>query len=401
MTQDRETIHVKTVTAPTNIAVIKYWGKANVKLNTPINDSLSATLSQDHLRAVTTASASYKFTEHKLWLNGIEEDVSNSKRFKACLEGVLKLAGDKVDEDGNVIVKKEEWKDMHVHISSYNTFPTAAGLASSAAGYAALTASLASLFNAKETYKGELSSIARQGSGSSCRSLYGGFVAWEKGIKEDGSDSIAVQIADENHWPEIRALICVVSDAKKETSSTTGMQTTVATSPLIDYRANHVVPKRQSEIIKAILSKDFKTFAEITMKDSNQFHATCLDTYPPIMYLSDTSQSIMSLIHAYNRYHNQVRVAYTFDAGPNAVLYTLDKYHLEICALIRHCFLQDDLFIPQIQLPALNPELVDAVKKYTGCVKKVYVTSCGPGPITLKEEESLIDVKTGLNLYHP
>lgn len=408
MTSNGEKIHVATVTAPTNIACIKYWGKANVKLNTPLNSSLSATISQDYLRAVTTASASCSFTSHRLWLNGIEEDITTSKRFKACLDGVLKLAGDKVDDNGYAIVKKEEWKNMHVHISSYNTFPTAAGLASSAAGYAALVAALSSLFCAKETFDGELSTIARQGSGSACRSLYGGFVAWEKGSNDNdtGSDSMAVQIANENHWPEFRALILVVSDIKKETSSTTGMQTSVATSSLIKHRAEQIVPTRMKEITKAILSKDFKTFAEITMKESNQFHATCLDTYPPIFYLNSVSKSIISLVHLYNDWAGDVRVAYTFDAGPNAVLYTLDKYYLEICALIKYCFLGDDhsLFVPStIDLPSsLDPTLLKAVDKLKGDgVKKVYVTKCGEGPITLKEEDSLIDLKTGLNLYNP
>jgi diphosphomevalonate decarboxylase len=61
------------------------------------------------------------------------------------------------------------------------------------------------LYSVKETYPGQLSTIARQGSGSASRSLYGGFVKWQKGVKADGSDSIAIQVADENHWPEMRA----------------------------------------------------------------------------------------------------------------------------------------------------------------------------------------------------
>ena len=114
-----------------------------------------------------------------------------------------------------------------------NTFPTAAGLASSAAGYAALTKAFIQVFNAKEEYPGQFTAIARQGSGSASRSLHGGLVQWSAGVLDDGSDSFATQIADEHHWPEIRALILVVSDAKKGTSSTAGMQTSVATSELL------------------------------------------------------------------------------------------------------------------------------------------------------------------------
>ena len=122
-------------------------------------------------------------------------DVTASKRFMACVAGVKALASP--CPDGS-------WDDYHVHVSSYNTFPTAAGLASSAAGYAALVSALAEVYKAKETYKGELSTVARQGSGSACRSVYGGFVAWREGVKEDGSDSLAEQVCGEEHWPEVR-----------------------------------------------------------------------------------------------------------------------------------------------------------------------------------------------------
>eukprot|EP01043_Picozoa_sp_COSAG02_P068649 COSAG02_NODE_11473_length_1717_cov_15.145374_1_plen_123_part_10 len=123
------------------------------------------------------------------------------------------MAGDRV-VDGQTVVKKEEWCDYRVHVVSVNTFPTAAGLASSAAGYACLVYSLAQLYCVTESYVGELSTIARQGSGSACRSLYGGFVRWQKGEEPDASDSMAVQVASESHWPELRALVLVASAAK-------------------------------------------------------------------------------------------------------------------------------------------------------------------------------------------
>ena len=85
---------------------------------------------------------------------------------------------------------------MKLHIASINTFPTGAGLASSAAGLACLVATAAKLYNVREEYEGQLSSIARQGSGSASRSMYSGFVRWEKGVRADANDSIAVQLAD-------------------------------------------------------------------------------------------------------------------------------------------------------------------------------------------------------------
>ena len=183
----------ETFTSPTNIAVIKYWGKNDVKLNTPLNSSVSITLDQSDLHTITTVAASKEFTKDRLWLN--ESEIEINGRGQACLREIRKLAQDRKDEaTGAVLVRKEDWVNYHVHISSVNTFPTGAGLASSAAGFACLVAALAKLYNAKEEFPGQITSIARQGSGSASRSLYGGFVRWQKGEKADGTDSIAVQV---------------------------------------------------------------------------------------------------------------------------------------------------------------------------------------------------------------
>lgn len=406
-------IHSVTVSAPTNIACIKYWGKADSHYNTPINDSLSVTLDQSDLRAVTTASASLAFNKDRLWLNGSEElNAATSKRFRACVDGVRALATEKIDPiTKEVLVSKDDWKHMNVYIASYNTFPTAAGLASSAAGYAALVAALVELFGAKETYPGEFTAIARQGSGSACRSLYGGFVAWRQGGKKsDWSDSIAEQVADEAHWGEIRAVICVVSDAKKGTSSTAGMSTSVATSELLAFRAKEVVSKRMKLIEDAIKAKDFDSFGKITMMDSNQFHATCLDTYPPIFYMNDVSKSIVQLIHRYNDWSGEIRAAYTFDAGPNAVLYTLEKYVIEVLALVLKYYpcksedLMGGKYVNNKDMVAkalayeLDPDLVQKLEQSCsvrdiGDVKMVYCTGSGPGPQVLDASSQVFEFK--------
>jgi len=119
-----------------------------------------------------------------------------------------------------------------VHIASVNNFPTAAGLASSAAGYACLAYALARVYGVES----DLSEVARRGSGSACRSLYGGFVEWQMGERADGKDSIARQVAPESHWPELRVLILVVSAEKKLMGSTAGMQSSVETSSLLRVR---------------------------------------------------------------------------------------------------------------------------------------------------------------------
>ncbi len=171
------------------------------------------------------------------------------------------------------MIPAEELRTWKVRIVSRNTFPTAAGLASSAAGYACLVHTLADVYCVSETYPGELSTIARQGSGSACRSLYGGFVEWSMGARIDGSDSLAVQVATESHWPDLSLLIAVVSEKKKDTGSTDGMVRSVATSELLRHRALSVVPERLKAIEAAYRARDFPTFAKITMQDSNQFHA--------------------------------------------------------------------------------------------------------------------------------
>lgn len=252
----------------------------------------------------------------------------------------------------------------------------------------------------------ELSLVARLGSGSACRSLFGGFVAWEVGSSLTGEDSLAIQVAPQEHWPTMHALICVVNDAKKGTSSTSGMQRTVETSALLQHRINHVVPARMKAIEKAIKDKDFDTFAKITMADSNQFHAVALDTAPPIFYLNDVSRSIISLIEELNRVSlektGHLIAAYTFDAGPNAVIYTEEKNVKQIIEIVVRYFPQSEsnpfsdpfgLFggVPPkaAPLPVGFNENVAKVWE-VGSVKGLIHTKIGDGPRLLAEGEGLL-----------
>ncbi len=406
-----ETNLVETFTSPTNIAVIKYWGKGDVKLNTPMNSSVSLTLDQSDLHTVTSIGALKEAEKDRMWLNGTEIEIN--KRGLTCLAEIRKLAQERVDSEGNVIVKKEEWADYKVHIVSINTFPTGAGLASSAAGLACFVSALAKLYNVKEKFPGQLTAIARQGSGSASRSMYGGLVRWNKGIKKDGTDSIAQQIADENFWPEMRAVILVVSDKEKDTSSTSGMETSRLTSPLLAHRASSVVQPRLEQLEKAYLDKDFETFGQLTMKDSNQFHAICQDTYPPIFYMNDVSKSIIRLCSIINEHYEKVVAAYTFDAGPNAVIYCLDestpmimaamsKYFPAPGATADYCNNAEAYDNAHGSLVHLPPELDAKLQKCgrapaSGDVKYMFLTKVGCGPIAVSSaEESVLDLETGM-----
>ncbi|KAG7230516.1 hypothetical protein INR49_012229 [Caranx melampygus] len=309
------------------------------------------------LKTTTTVATSRSFQEDRIWLNGKEEDITHP-RLQSCLREI-------------------------------NNFPTAAGLASSAAGFACLVYTLARVFGVE----GELSGIARQGSGSACRSMYGGFVQWIMGKKDDGKDSLAQQVEPETHWPELRILVLVASAERKPIGSTSGMQTSVETSCLLKHRAESVVPSRMEGMIEALKKKDFAAFAELTMKDSNQFHATCLDTYPPIFYLSSVSQQVISLVHCYNRHYGETRAAYTFDAGPNAVIFTLQQHVPEFVQLVQHFFpsdtTEDSEFIKG--LPVNHASLSEDLKQSIGLepmpngINYIISTKAGPGPCVLED----------------
>ncbi|KAK2854098.1 hypothetical protein Q5P01_006759 [Channa striata] len=377
--------NIVTCTAPVNIAVIKYWGKRNEELILPINSSLSVTLHQEQLKTTTTVATSRSFQDDRIWLNGKEEDITHP-RLQSCLREIRRLARKRRNDGGTAV--DSTCLSHKVHICSVNNFPTAAGLASSAAGFACLVYSLARVFGVE----GELSGIARQGSGSACRSMYGGFVQWVMGQQDDGKDSVAQQVELETHWPELRILVLVASAERKPIGSTSGMQTSVQTSCLLKHRADSVVPGRMVEMIEAVQRKDFPAFAELTMKDSNQFHATCLDTYPPIFYLNSVSHQVINLVHRYNRHYGETRVAYTFDAGPNAVIFTLQQHVPEFVQVVRHFFPPETNgghFIKGLDVN--NADLSEELKQSIGLeptpkgISYIISTKVGPGPCVVDD----------------
>ncbi|KAI3995130.1 hypothetical protein MKX01_031932 [Papaver californicum] len=413
---DKSWILMVTVQSPTNIAVIKYWGKRDETLILPINDSISVTLDPDHLCTTTTVAVSPKFEKDQMWLNGKEISLAGG-RFQSCLREIRSRGNDYEDQEKGISIKKQDWEKLNVHIASFNNFPTAAGLASSAAGFACLVYSLAKLMNVKEDL-GQLSAIARQGSGSACRSLYGGFVKWAMGNDPKGSDSIAIQLATEAHWDELVIIIAVVSSRQKETSSTSGMRESVETSPLLHHRAKEVVPKRIVRMEEAIKNRDFSSFAQLACVDSNQFHACCLDTSPPIFYMNDTSHKIISCVEKWNRAEGTPQVAYTFDAGPNAVLIAkngqvatlllqkllfyfppasdtdLDSYLIGDKSILKEAGIETMKDVEALPPP---PEVKDNIpSKNAGDVSYFICTRPGRGPVVFRDEEALLHPETGL-----
>ncbi|KAI0010526.1 Diphosphomevalonate decarboxylase [Xylariaceae sp. FL0662B] len=371
-------IYRASTTAPVNIAVVKYWGKRDAKLNLPTNSSLSVTLSQADLRTLTTAtcSASYGSSEDTLTLNGAPSDITGA-RTQACLRELRSRRAALEAADPSL----PKLSSMPLRIVSENNFPTAAGLASSAAGFAALVRAIADLYELPDSPT-ELSLVARQGSGSACRSLFGGYVAWRGGSQADGLDSKAEQVAAAAHWPQMRALVLVASAAKKGVSSTSGMQQTVATSDLFRARVSAVVPAHMDRMEAAVRGRDFAAFAEVTMKESNSFHACCMDTYPPIYYMNDVSRAAVRAVEAINAAAGRTVAAYTFDAGPNAVVYYLGENAAAVLGTFYTLLRGTEGWKDGVEAHAAAAipldEATSAIVK--GGVSRVIMTGVGEGP---------------------
>jgi diphosphomevalonate decarboxylase len=317
------TTELVNVLSPINIAFIKYWGKreGGEDLILPTNDSFSITLSTGKFRTHTSVLISDKIEEDELWLNGEKRPVETDKRLVSVLQNVRNTAD-------------PARAGLKVLMVSKNNFPTAAGMASSAAGLCALACALQKAFKATI----DPSVLARLGSGSACRSVYGGFVKWFKGENPDGSDCLAKQFVDHAHWPEMNVLCAVVKAAEKAISSTKGMQLSVQTSPMMKDRIDKIVPARMADVSEAVQAKDFERFANITMADSDDLQAVCRTTVPTIVYATDDSFTLIKIARQYNAVKGKACLGYTFDAGANCFMFTLDETLVEVVALLLHYF---------------------------------------------------------------
>ena len=307
---------VSTYLATPNIAVVKYWGKRDKRLNLPQNGSISVTMDES-LRTVTTVRFEEKMGKDHLVLNGKEARPEELARASRVLDAVRAAA-------------KTRTRALVV---SQNNFPTAAGIASSASGFAALACAAADAAGLRASRR-QLSVFARLGSGSACRSVLGGFVEWKMGSRKDGSDSYAVQIAPASHWPGLRNVIAITDGGRKSVGSAEGMELTAKTSTLYPERVKSR-PRILAMVRRAIMGRDLPSFLELAMRESSHMHAVMLDSFPPIIYLNDVSREIMRAVHGFNEKKGAVCAGYTFDAGPNAHVYTTEKYADEVERVLR------------------------------------------------------------------
>jgi diphosphomevalonate decarboxylase len=374
-----------TVTAPINIAFIKYWGKraGGETLILPTNDSFSITLSTEPFRSKTSVVLTDKIAEDELWLNGKKSDFASTARLTNVLETVRATS-------------PPELAKLKAFIVSENNFPTAAGMASSASGYCALATALVRAFQSTA----DVSVLSRIGSGSACRSAYGGFVKWLMGKEEDGSDCRAVQYVDHTHWPEMQVLCAVLKGEQKDVSSTKGMQLSLQTSPMMKDRIETIVPARMEEISKAVTERDFEKFAEITMIDSDDLQQVCATTIPKVQYATEDSYAMIRLIHAFNKAKGKRVLAYTFDAGANCFMFTLKENIAEVIAVLLHHFptADESLCFNDTSLVAAYKavEVAENCKNLLGDYPKkpfelLLHSPVGNGPQSLDAAESLID----------
>ncbi len=283
-----------TVIACANIAFIKFWGKRDAALNLPANSSLSMNL--DKLTTITTVEFSPAYDDDLVILDGREERGESRQRIVAHLDRVRAMAG----------------LQVRARVISENSFPTDAGLASSASGFAALSLA-ASKAAGLELSEKELSILARFGSGSACRSIPGGFTEWTAGASSE--DSFAKQIAPPEHW-DLRDVIAIVSRAKKRVGSTEG-HARAPSSPFYQARLASVancLPQARA----ALLGKDFATLGRLIEEDAVAMHVVMMTSRPPIYYWLPSS---MWLIHEVQNWRAEgLEVYFTFDAGPNVHL---------------------------------------------------------------------------------
>ena len=277
--------------APVNIALTKYWGKRNAELNLPHNSSLSISLPElgTHTRLTLQSGAD------TVRLNGAPAPQPFATRLSRFLD-LFRPAG------------------LGFAVETTNTVPTAAGLASSASGFAALVKALDQLF-AWQLDTRTLSLLARLGSGSASRSLFTGFAVWHRGTRDDGLDSYAEALPET--WPELRIGLLEVDISQKPIGSTAGMQQTVATCPLYAawpaFAEQSVLTQRD-----AICARDLEKLGTSAEHNALTMHATMIATQPTILYW--TPETVAAIHTVQSLRASGTPVWFTMDAGPNLKL---------------------------------------------------------------------------------
>lgn len=271
-----------------NIALVKYWGKRDLPLNLPAVPSLSLTLSG----FTTTTEVEWGAEADHVELDGQVATERDARRVLAFL--------DRIDP-----------ARPPVRVVSRNDFPSGAGLASSASGFAAL-ALAATDAAGLDLSLAELSVLARQGSGSACRSLWGGFVEWTLGDAPDGSDSHGRPVAPVDHW-DVRMVVAITARGRKAVGSTEGMERSRTTSPYYDAWVT-TAPDDVAEGIAAVGARDLERLGTVMERSTYKMHAAMHTSWPPLIYWAPATVALLHEVQALRA--RGIGAWSTMDAGP-------------------------------------------------------------------------------------
>ncbi len=278
-----------TAVAHPNIALVKYWGKRDLALNLPATSSLSVTLDQ----FLTRTTVTWGVDQDEVVLDGAQAQGAVAQRVLDFLDLV---ASDRPP----------------CRVISGSNFPVAAGLASSSSAFAAL-ALAASAAAGRALEPAALSVLARRGSGSACRSLWGGFVHWTRGERSDGLDSHGHPIQIPEPWG-LRVVVAVVHAGPKAVGSTQGMVRTRATSPVFPV----FVAENEGLVLQAkqaVLARDFDALVGCMERSTTLMHASMLTAVPSVRYLKPGSLAVLDAVDDLRA--RGVACGWTMDAGPN------------------------------------------------------------------------------------
>ena len=309
--------------SPSNIALVKYWGKHGRQL--PGNPSISFTLD----KAQTTTSVSYKLTEEsaesarvKFLFEGKE-----APQFSTRISGFLNSITDHYPLINRLVLE----------INSENSFPHSSGIASSASSMSALALCLLTIehqVEGKEEIDMQRASlIARLGSGSASRSVYGPMAIWgDTAVHKNSSDLYAIPYGDDIHplFKDFHDDILIISKKKKSVSSTAG-HALMEDNPYKDsrYKQAHT---HMSDILEVMRTGDLEQFGLIVEKEALTLHALMMASSPPYMLMEPGTVEAIKIIKAF-RAENNIPVYFTLDAGPNIHLLYPDTYTNDVAKL--------------------------------------------------------------------
>jgi diphosphomevalonate decarboxylase len=297
-----------TAVAHPNIALVKYWGKRNVEYNIPAAGSLSVTL--QGLETETHVEFDESLAHDELKLDG---DPVGSGRMLDRVENFLGL------------VRGYAGTTAHARVQTRNNFPTGAGLASSASGFAALTVAACDAAGL-DLSRREMSALARRGSGSAARSIFGGYVEMKPGEADDGSDAVAKQIAEAEHW-DLRCFVGVTAEGKKKVGSTEGMMHTERSSPYYDAWIDQV-PRDIATARQAVRERDFDALAEVAESSCLQMHASAIAAEPGIIYWNGATVELMKAVR--DQRGSGLPMFFTVDAGPHVKVFCPKDYEDDV-----------------------------------------------------------------------